>query len=92
MLIFAVLFSILGIFGAFLSMDNDGSIAIAAVSLIFAGIFVLAYFLTKHTVFYISYAGGMIAFDLRFSAANAGPEFQKQLILLKDKARKEYKK
>lgn len=95
LIILAVLFSVLGIF-AFAMGTAIGEIemmaSIAIGSLLVSGIMMLIYALTKRTIFYISYAGGMIAFDLRFSAANAGAEFQKQLVLLKDKARKEYKK
>ena len=58
-------------------------------ALVPAVLFAVLYRTLSRTVFEISYAGGGIAFDLRWISSQEATDFQRQLVLLKEAKKKE---
>lgn len=87
--VFLLVFALIALLGGLSLMFDDDTLPIAFIFFFLGIISIIAYFISKKTIFEINYPGGGIAFNLKFIKKSEAEDFQRKVMLMKDIKRNE---
>ena len=91
LLIIGIALAIVGVF-CLVASDNDGARIAGAVIMILGALALVRYYLSRDTLFIITFPGGSFGFDTKWYSIADIQDFQRQLHLIKDQRKEEKRK